>query len=174
MSNINLPDFDWASLGDISVGRANLGEEMPVIVYRLLQYTMKGVLRARYGEETACEIMREAGLVAGRAFAKNMLDLSGDLDYFIADLQKKLKDLKIGILRIERADVEKLRFTLTVAEDLDCSGLPVTDETVCDYDEGFISGILESYAGKPFIVKEVDCWASGDRTCRFSANAVLD
>ena len=36
-----------------------------------------------------------------------------------------LKKLKIGILRVERGDVENLTFTLTVAEDLDCSGLPV-------------------------------------------------
>jgi len=32
-------------------------------------------------------------------------------------------------MRIEKADLEKLNFTLTVAEDLDCSGLPVCEET---------------------------------------------
>ena len=60
-----------------------------------------------------------------------------------------------------------MTFTLTVAEDLDCSGLPFSDEVVCQYDEGFIAGILEAYTGKPFHAKEVDCWASGDRVCRF-------
>ncbi|MCK5055523.1 MAG: 4-vinyl reductase, partial [Candidatus Aminicenantes bacterium] len=28
-------------------------------------------------------------------------------------------------------------------------------------------GILEAYTGKAFRVKEIDCWASGDRVCRF-------
>jgi len=60
-----------------------------------------------------------------------------------------------------------LNFTLTVAEDLDCSGLPVFQETICTYDEGFISGLLSEYTGREFDVKEVDCWCSGDRVCRF-------
>jgi predicted hydrocarbon binding protein len=54
-----------------------------------------------------------------------------------------------------------------VAEDLDCSGLPDYDEMICTYDEGFISGLLHEYTGKSFDVKEVDCWCSGDRVCRF-------
>ena len=61
-----------------------------------------------------------------------------------------------------------MSFTLTVSEDLDCSGLPSTDEVVCHYDEGFIAGILNAYTGKSFTAKEIDCWASGDRVCRFA------
>lgn len=161
--------FAWENLGDIGIGRENLGPDMPVLVYRLFQYTLKDILAREYSEETACDLLRAAGHLAGCEFAKNVLDLSGDFDSFIANLQNTLKDLKIGILRIERANMDTMHFTLSVSEDLDCSGLPVTDETVCDYDEGFISGILETYTGKPFEVKEIDCWATGDRTCRFTA-----
>lgn len=164
--------FDWARLGDIGTGRENLGEEMPVAVYRLLQYTMLDELTERYGTETADEIFRSAGHRAGMSFAHNVLVKTDDFDEFIADLQTKLRDMKIGILRIEKADLDTLRFTLTVSEDLDCSGLPVTDETVCVYDEGFIAGILEKQTGKVFSVVEIDCWATGDRTCRFTADAV--
>ena len=42
---------------------------------------------------------------------------------------------------------------MTVSEDLDCSGLPELGYGVCVYDEGFISGILESFTGRPFDVK---------------------
>jgi hypothetical protein len=62
-----------------------------------------------------------------------------------------------------------LRDTLTAAEDLDCSGLPVTGDMVCDYDEGFIAGVLSTYSGREFVAREVDCWASGGRICRFAA-----
>lgn len=163
--------FTWEGLGDIGLGRENLGLEMPVVVYRLFQYTFKDILTREYGEETAAALFRAAGHLAGMQFARNALDLSGDFDFFVANLQKTMKEMKIGILRIERADLASLKFSLTVSEDLDCSGLPVTGDTVCDYDEGFIAGILEAYVGKPFDVKEVDCWATGDRTCRFSAGA---
>lgn len=164
--------FTWESLGDIEEGRGTLGQEMPVIVYRLFQYTLKDVLNREFSPEYAAEIYREAGHLAGTHFAKNVLDLSGDFDFFITNLQRALKELKVGILRIEKADMDTFNFTLTVSEDLDCSGLPVTDETVCDYDEGFIAGILEAYTGEPFNVKEIDCWANGDRTCRFTADII--
>ena len=57
---------------------------------------------------------------------------------------------------------------ITVSEDLDCSGLPELDYEICVYDEGFIAALLESFSGKPFKVKEVDCWGSGARVCRFT------
>jgi predicted hydrocarbon binding protein len=43
---------------------------------------------------------------------------------------------------------------------------------VCQYDEGFIGGILDTYVGRPFSVREVDCWASGERVCRFEVRQV--
>ena len=78
-----------------------------------------------------------------------------EFNEFIAQLQRVLRELKIGILRIEEMDLDNMKMLLTVAEDLDCSGLPVSDETVCEYDEGFIAGILEAYTGKKFYVKEI-------------------
>jgi hypothetical protein len=57
-----------------------------------------------------------------------------------------------------------------VAEDLDCSGLPVSGDTVCEFDEGFIAGIFREYAGEEFSAREVDCWASGERVCRFEVS----
>jgi len=165
-------DFTWASLGDIKQGRGDLGEDMPVILYRLMQYTMLDVLSKAHGLEQANQYFRDAGFLAGTEFAKNALDITVDFNTFIADLQKSLEDLKVGVLRVEQFDEGTGGIVLTVAQDLDCSGLPVTDESVCVYDEGFIAGILEVYTGKQYDVREVDCWASGDRVCRFSGSVV--
>jgi uncharacterized protein len=163
-------EFTWEDLGDISLGRPNLGGEVPVLVYRLAQYTMREAIRQRYGEDMAGTLLREAGWIAGREFCKNTLNRMLDFNAFVAQLQDTLKTQKIGILRIEKADLETLSLVLTVSEDLDCSGLPVYGATVCDYDEGFIAGILHAYTGKHFTAVEVDCWATGDRTCRFEVN----
>lgn len=150
--------------------RGNLGEELPVIVYRLLEYSLKDELIERFGKETQIDIFRQAGRKAGEYFAKKMLDMEQPLDQFVSQLQAKMQKLKIGVLRIEDVDEESGRIILTVAEDADCSGLPVLGETVCNYDEGFISGILSLYSGKQYTAVEVDCWATGDRVCRFHAN----
>ncbi|MGC8602624.1 MAG: V4R domain-containing protein [Desulfomonilaceae bacterium] len=161
--------FQWKDLGNIEVGRPNLGPTTMVSVYRLMQYTLRDVLISKYGVESANKLLSEAGKLAGTEFCKNLLDLTANFEAFVAQLQETLKSLNIGVLRIEKADLSKMDFVLTVSEDLDCSGLPLTGETVCDYDEGFIAGILNTYTGKDFVVKEIDCWATGDRTCRFTA-----
>ncbi len=166
--------FRWEDLGDIKEGRPNLGLDVPVLAYRLLQYTFRDVMITELGVNRANEIIIKAGNLAGKQFCENMLDRELDFNEFVSQLQKVLKEQAIGILRIEKADLENLRFTLTVAEDLDCSGLPPTDEVVCQYDEGFIAGILEAYTGKPFSAKEIDCWATGERVCRFDVRAVKD
>ena len=65
-------------------------------------------------------------------------------------MQRVLREMGIGVLRVEKADAERGEFVITVSEDLDCSGLPETGDTVCTYDEGFIASLLESYTGRPF------------------------
>ena len=150
--------------------RGNLGDELPVMVYRMLEYSLKDELKNRFGKEVQIEVFRSAGSKAGEYFAKNMLNLDVPLDQFVNELQKKMQELKIGVLRIEDVNEETGKIILTVAEDADCSGLPVLGETVCNYDEGFIAGILSLYSGKPYTAVEVDCWATGDRVCRFHAD----
>jgi hypothetical protein len=159
--------FAWQAIGDIKKGRPNLGMQAPVLAYRLLQYTMRDVLIAELGVDAANAIFVKAGRHAGTHFCENLLNRNVGFNEFIAQLQRVLKEQAIGILRVENTDLENMHFTLTIAEDLDCSGLPSTGEVVCQYDEGFIAGILEAYTGKPFRAKEIDCWASGDRVCRF-------
>ena len=166
--------FQWKDLGDIELGRPNLGNTMSVAVYRLMQYTMRAVLNRKLSPAAASELLREAGHEAGLEFCLNMLDRTLPLSGFVAQLQDLLQSLRIGIMRFEKSDTERLDFTLTVSEDLDCSGLPITGATVCEYDEGFIAGIFEGYTGKVFTVREVDCWATGDRTCRFRAVAATE
>ncbi|MDO4277024.1 MAG: 4-vinyl reductase [Eubacteriales bacterium] len=171
MSNVFFSEphhiFSWDKLGNVKEGRADLGEDTPVLVYRLLEYSMNHVLAEEFGVEQANELFRKAGFLAGSEFAKNVLDLSLPFEQFAAQLQKALKDLRIGILRIEEMEDNADKIILTVAQDLDCSGLPPTNEVVCNYDEGFLAGVLEVYTGKPYLVREIDCWASGDRVCRF-------
>ncbi|HCE44608.1 MAG TPA: 4-vinyl reductase [Lentisphaeria bacterium] len=161
--------FEWNMLGDIQAGRPNLGTTMDVAVYRLMQFTLRDVLIQKYGVKEADEIYFMAGEHAGKEFFSNLIKEKTDFNKFVLELKEVLEKLRIGIMRIEKADLENMKFTIVIAEDLDCSGLPVTDEEICTYDEGFLSGLLRSFTGAEFDVKEVDCWCSGDRVCRFSA-----
>ncbi|MGQ9920911.1 MAG: V4R domain-containing protein [Desulfobacca sp.] len=164
--------FCWENLGDLEIGRPNLGGSAPVLVYRLMQYALKAVLAQKLGVAATKEIFRQAGRLAGAEFCRNVLDTSLPLDRFLLELGNKLAEWKIGVLQIEDIEPDTLEMTLTVAEDLDCSGLHVCEQTLCDYDEGFLAGILSSYTGQEFHVEEISCWALGDRTCRFKVTMV--
>lgn len=161
--------FNWSDLGNIEQGRPNLGHTTNVIVYRLMQYTLRSALIARYDLATANGVLYDAGKMAGAEFCTNLLDNSLEFSGFIAELQEKLRVLNMGIIRMEKADLENNELVLTLSEDLDCSGLPVGGEAVCSYDEGFLAGVLKTYTGRDFTVKEIDCWATGEKTCRFRA-----
>ncbi|MDR3630659.1 MAG: 4-vinyl reductase [Desulfocapsaceae bacterium] len=164
--------FSWDLIGDIELGRPNLGPTTRIEVYRLLQYVFRDVLERHFGTEMTDTLFFEAGKQAGTEFFKKFCSEVSDLNEFVTTLQDLLRDLSIGVMRVEAADLERGSFVITISEDLDCSGLPELDYETCVYDEGFIAGLMESFTGKEFKVKEIDCWCTGDRTCRFTANMV--
>ena len=161
--------FSWDLLGDIKLGRPNLGNQTRLEVYRLMQFAFRDVIERRFGTETTDRVFYEAGELAGTQLYRHLVTPTKDLNDFLRQIQQILKELGIGILRVEKADVEKGEFMLTVSEDLDCSGLPELDYEICTYDEGFIAALLESFSGAKYRVREIDCWCTGDRTCRFEA-----
>ena len=164
--------FSWGLIGDIALGRPNLGHSMRIEIYRLMQFTFRDVMEQDLGSEKTDQLFYQAGKLAGTEFYQQFFLQIKDFNEFIKSLQSTLKDMGVGILRVEKADVKQGSFVLSVSEDLDCSGLPELGYEICTYDEGFIAGLLESFTGYQFKVKEVDCWCTGDRTCRFTAELI--
>ena len=149
--------FSWELLGNLEIGRPNLGPLMRVEAYRLMQFTLREVLEKHYGTTVAESMLYEAGYLSGKHFYDQLIGPVADLHVFSKRLGQALRDLGIGILTIEEADLINGQFVVTVSEDLDCSGLPVLDNAICTYDEGFIAALLGSFNGRPFVVREVDC-----------------
>ncbi len=154
-------------LGEMGEGRLNLGEEMPMAVYRLFQFTMREVLTEKYGEGEMIDAFRQCGKIAGKAFARENLDLNLDFVAFSVQTTEKLRENKIGLLKIEEVNPGTGKAVLSVQEDLDCSGVGNQGRTLYNYDEGFLEGILEEYTGWSYSVIEVACWGTGASGCRF-------
>jgi len=167
-------EFNWELLGDIKEGRPHLGPMVGIEVYRLMQFCFRDVLEKTYDAQTADMLFYKAGLLAGKQYFQNVikLEIASEFNDLIKLLQSSFMEKGIGILRIEEIDHDQGRYVLSIAEDLDCSGLPELDHEFCVYDEGFIAGIFESFTGNTFKVKEIDCWCTGDRTCRFVAERI--
>ncbi|HHY88900.1 MAG TPA: 4-vinyl reductase [Chloroflexi bacterium] len=169
MSNEQKYRFSWDLLGNIPLGRPNLGPRTRLEVYRLMQFTLRDVLERHVGAGETDRIFLEAGRMAGVEFYRHFLGPFDSFSDFANSLQAIFKEMDIGILRFEQSDLDSCTFLLTVSEDMDCSGLPELGYEICTYDEGFIAGLLEEYTGLPLEVQEIDCWCTGSRTCRFRA-----
>jgi predicted hydrocarbon binding protein len=163
--------FSWDETvgADMQVARPHLGPSTRIETYRLFQFALRDILEQHYGTETADNLFREAGVLAGKAFFERYLSDASDVPSLAHKIQQSFNDLGIGIFRVESSTSDGGHFIFTVDEDLDCSGLPDTSEVICVYDEGFIQGVLESFSGRGFDVREIDCWCTGSRTCRFEA-----
>jgi predicted hydrocarbon binding protein len=171
MEKPRIYQFNWDNTvgADMSHARPHLGPNTRIEIYRLLQFTLRDILEQHYGTEMADNLFREAGAMAGKAFYEKFLSEAQDVLSLTAKVQESFTALGMGIFRVEDAADNNSRFIFTVEEDLDCSGLPDTSSVVCVYDEGFLQGLLESFTGKQFDVKEIDCWCTGARVCRFEA-----
>ena len=161
--------FSWELLGNLDQGRPHMGRSLRLEVYRLMQFTLRDVIEEHNGTEMTDRIFYQAGELAGRELYRNALADVKEFGVFVKTLQELLRDLGIGILRVEESDLDQGKLVVTVCEDLDCSGLPDLGYQTCIYDEGFLAGLLESFTGTPYRVKEIDCWSTGERTCRFLA-----
>jgi predicted hydrocarbon binding protein len=159
--------FDWKLIGNIEEGRPNLGAQVDLDMYRLMQFTMRDTLEARYGTEAADEIFCAAGKLAGAEFYEHYIKPVESVDEFVGKTQQTLREKRVGVLRLEEAVMDEGRVTLTIDEDLDCSGLPELDYETCVYDEGFVSALFESFTKGKWKAEEIDCWCTGARTCRF-------
>ena len=160
-------EFEWEDIGDIEKGRPTLGPWTNVTAYRLLYMSLRQVLNSQLGREKSKEIFVAAGRLAGEQIFLNLVGEVADITGLMIKVASLFDDLKVGILKVEKADEKKTEFTLTVSEDLDCSGVPVDGETKCAWDEGLIAGILSSFLKVATTAKEIDCWATGAGICRF-------
>ncbi|ULQ60235.1 4-vinyl reductase [Brucepastera parasyntrophica] len=163
--------FSWKDTvgADMNAARPSLGPNTRIEVYRLFQFTLRDILEQHYGTEMADTLFREAGALAGRSFFEQYLSDAKDVSSLAAKIRDSFSEFGMGIFRVEEAAPDNGHFIFTIDEDLDCSGLPDTADVICVYDEGFIQGILESFSGRGFDVREIDCWCTGSRTCRFEA-----
>lgn len=100
--------FDWQFIGDIELGRPHLGKMTRIEMYRLFQYTLRDVLEEEFGTERADRMLYKAGFLAGTEFCRRYIDGCTEFGEFVAKAQAELERMGVGILHIERADMDSL------------------------------------------------------------------
>jgi hypothetical protein len=123
--------FSWVDLGDIETGRPHLGPMVPVLVYRLLQYTLRDVLIQEINAEKAKDCSSSPGRMAGTFFPTYLTETA------INDSRQlqALKNLKMESY-VWRDRLRESRYDPYGRRGPDCSGLPLLNAVVCVYYRG--------------------------------------
>ena len=162
--------FRWDFVGNLQLGRPDLGPLSRVECYRLLQFSLRDVLEKHFGAQTTESLFHEAGFLAGGEFFQHVVGSCATISEFFEKTRAAMESLRMGILRMESSDMQTKQFVLTVGEDLSCSGLPDVSREICFYEEGFLAGLFTAFMGEPFVAHEKECWCNGSRFCRFEVS----
>ena len=102
--------FDWKYIGDMELGRPNLGKTARLEIYRLFQYTLRDVLETEYGTEQSDRLLYKAGFSLGQNL-QTVRRRMCIIQPISSGIQAALEEMNVGILHVERADMDKLEFT---------------------------------------------------------------
>lgn len=134
------------------VERTHYGNDMPIILFRLLRLV---VLEDLFGPAATA-----TGYLAGKKLG-GMLPLAS-LDDFL----KLCEQLRIG--RVSARQIAAGHFHVDVEECLTCAGLQPVGRPICSFESGLIAGALQRITGQTVVSREVTCIGGlGDATCGF-------
>ena len=134
-----------------SIVRPRLGEEVPLLLFRILRIIgMRSILG-----ETSGATLYMMGKKVG-----NMLPVRT-----VEEFSETIRNLKIGIPEV--AIVDEDHVTVKLFECITCAGFTYTGEMFCDMESGIIAGLLESVYGKKARSTQTKSWSAGFNYCEF-------
>jgi predicted hydrocarbon binding protein len=126
-------------------------------------------LTTEFSRGYADYLMRDAGKIAGALFAESFTEEAEGPVEFLQSFRALLKGLGYGVLRVEKADLDRLKFAFSISHGIEPSDTEEEGSTGCSFTEGFLSGALSVRFGEEINVKEIACIAGGETSCRYIA-----
>ncbi len=134
-----------------SIARPNLGEDVPLALFRILRIIGMRSLLGETSGQTLYVMGKSVGNMLG---AKSM-----------EEFRKTVEELKIGIPEVEF--IEEDHLVVKLYECITCAGFAFTGEMFCDMESGIIAGLLEKVYGKKAKSTQTKSWSSGFNYCEF-------
>lgn len=140
------------SIDDIKrIVRPNLGEEVPLLLFRILRIIgMRSIL----GESSGATLYMMGKRVGNLLPVRTMEEFSD-----------MIRELKVGISEAQLIDEDHV--TVKLYECITCAGFPNTGEMFCDMESGIIAGLLENVCGKKARSTQTKSWSAGFSYCEF-------
>lgn len=113
-------------------------------------------------------LLRDIGKILANKFEPYFI--STDSEVLIEEVRRFWKKNAFG--EVDNIQYEPNQIQFNVYDCFECSHFPNINNTVCKFDEGFLGGLLKLKLNKKFIVKEIECYASGYNHCKFVVKSV--
>jgi predicted hydrocarbon binding protein len=137
------------------------GEVAPAEVIQSLVSAFITVIDSRSPD--GARLLHEVGTILGTKFAGYFS--SEELEGLLGEVATFWKKLGLGQIELQRIDETGVHFH--VYSCFECSHLPDIGATVCKYDEGFLTSLLQKKLHERFVAQELDCYANGADHCYF-------
>ncbi len=145
------------------ISRPQLGEELPLVIFRAFRIFSGRYLKDLMGEKGATAIFQNAGRDLGKELY-NLLK-ADTLESYIDNICNFVRETRIGLLVPERIDEEVA--VVRLDECLTCAGMPNIGERICHFEVGIVAGLFESFLGaRALRAVETKCNANGEETCQ--------
>ncbi len=144
-----------------SIDRPQLGEEVPLLIFRAFRVFSGEYLRDILGDKGAVILFQNAGRELGRSLGEKLR--SGSVESYLENVGLFMKENRIGLLIPER--VEGDGGILRIEECITCSGMPNVGMRICHFETGLVAGLFESFLGRKVKATETKCNAMGEGVC---------
>jgi predicted hydrocarbon binding protein len=155
------------------VDRPELGDTIPIPVFRIFRQFSALYAEDTLGEKGTKIVFQRAGQAFGQKIGESLH--SEDLDQYLANVTKFVKDAGIGILSVSEFDSSKMVFRLD--ECITCAGMSNIGRKICYFETGFVQGVVQSFlpeSGKSIWAHETKCNANGDDCCEVTIDLDKD
>ena len=145
-----------------------IGEMSNNHIFRLLNTAFITAIDARVPEGAL--VLYEVG----SNFATNLKEVfvASEFDGLLEELAHFWKEHALGQIDEVRTSEEGANLHFNVYDCFECSHMPNIGQTVCKFDEGFLTRIVSEKLQDTFAVKELKCYATGNDCCEFEVRKV--
>lgn len=145
--------------------RPVLGNDIPLLVFRVFRHFSAGYMEEVLGRGAGV-VFQNAGRELGREAGK-MLYKENATEY-LTDVVQFVRDSKIGILKpVEFTDG---RLIVDLDECITCAGMTPIGKRICQFEVGFVAGIVETLTKQRPKAHESLCNMNSERCCQVTVD----
>jgi predicted hydrocarbon binding protein len=147
------------------IARPELGEEIPLVVFRAFRHFSAGYVEELLGRSAAMAF-QNGGRELGKEVGATLWD--PDLERYLARVIDWVKDAKIGLLRPVAASDRQL--VVALDECITCAGMEDLGRRICFFEVGLVAGVVEAFVKRKVPARETKCNANGEETCEVTVD----